>query len=72
MPSWQSSAKAYLIGIINGITITPVSYYPNDIVDDQSDKVSALLQCLLNEKENAEKPTRPSPHSSLSNAETSS
>ncbi|KIK50014.1 hypothetical protein GYMLUDRAFT_253347, partial [Collybiopsis luxurians FD-317 M1] len=55
MPSWQSQEKAYLLGIINGITITPVSYYPDDITDEQSDKVSALLQCLLNEKEEAEK-----------------
>ncbi|KIK64522.1 hypothetical protein GYMLUDRAFT_241067 [Collybiopsis luxurians FD-317 M1] len=38
-----SSAKAYLIGIINGITITPMSYYANDIVDDQSDKTFSAL-----------------------------
>ncbi|KIK50451.1 hypothetical protein GYMLUDRAFT_51208 [Collybiopsis luxurians FD-317 M1] len=55
MPSWQSQEKAYLLGIINGIMITPVSYYPDDITDEQSDKVSALLQCLLNKKEEAEK-----------------
>ncbi|KIK64483.1 hypothetical protein GYMLUDRAFT_241029 [Collybiopsis luxurians FD-317 M1] len=43
MPSWQSSEKAYIIRMISGITITPVSYYPNDIVDDQSDKTFSAL-----------------------------
>ncbi|KAH7881254.1 uncharacterized protein C8R40DRAFT_1164658 [Lentinula edodes] len=55
MPSWQSQEKAYLLGIINQIMITPVSYNTDDIIDDQSDKVTALIECLLGEKEDAEK-----------------
>ncbi|KAJ4485529.1 hypothetical protein J3R30DRAFT_3696891 [Lentinula aciculospora] len=54
MPTWQSQEKAYLLGIINQITITPVSRNPDDVVDGQSDKVTALIQCILNEKEDAE------------------
>ncbi|KAJ3713612.1 hypothetical protein C8R42DRAFT_727088 [Lentinula raphanica] len=55
MLTWQSQEKAYLLDIINQIQLTPVSYDPDDIVGEQSDKVSALIQCLLNEKEEAEK-----------------
>ncbi|KAJ3994224.1 hypothetical protein F5050DRAFT_1809806 [Lentinula boryana] len=55
MPTWESQEKAYLTDIIKQIMITPVSYNPDDIVGDQSDKVTALIQCLLNEKEDAEK-----------------
>lgn len=54
MPSWQSEEKMYLLSIINQINVTPVSYDPSDVVDGQSDKVAALLQCLLSEKEDAE------------------
>ncbi|KAJ3808003.1 hypothetical protein F5876DRAFT_46960 [Lentinula aff. lateritia] len=55
MPSWQSQEKGYLLDIINQIMITPVSYNTDDIIDDQSDKVTALIECLLGEKEDAEK-----------------
>ncbi|KAF9067218.1 hypothetical protein BDP27DRAFT_1329174 [Rhodocollybia butyracea] len=55
MPTWQSREKAYLLDIINNIMCTPVSYLPDDVIDEQSDKVTALIQCLLNEKEDAEK-----------------
>ncbi|KAE9404030.1 P-loop containing nucleoside triphosphate hydrolase protein [Gymnopus androsaceus JB14] len=52
MPSWGNEEKAYLLSVINQINLKPVSY--DDIVDNQSDKVTALLECLFGEKEDAE------------------
>ena len=37
MSSWKNSEKAYLLGILNQIVVSPVSYYPDDITDDSSD-----------------------------------
>lgn len=53
-PTWQDKEKAYLSSIIKRVTIAPVSYYPDDIVDDSSPKVQALIDCLLAEKEATE------------------
>lgn len=54
MSSWKNSEKAYLLGILNRIVVSPVSYYPDDITDDSCDKVRALVECLLAEKAEAE------------------
>lgn len=54
MSSWKNSEKAYLLGILNQIVVSPVSYYPDDITDDSSDKVRVLVECLLAEKAEAE------------------
>ncbi|KAG6909556.1 hypothetical protein DXG01_016804 [Tephrocybe rancida] len=52
--SWKSSEKAYLLKIINTVTVSPVSFYPEDIADECSDKVRALIEVLLSEKFDAE------------------
>lgn len=52
--SWKNQEKAYLLSILNQIVVTPVSYYADDVVDEQSDKVRALIDCLLSEKKNTE------------------
>lgn len=54
LPTWQDKEKVYLSNIISRVTVTPVSYYPDDIVDDSSPKVQALIDCLLAEKEATE------------------
>lgn len=54
MPSWQSEEKMYLLSIINRINVPLVSYDPDEIVDGQSNKVTALIECLLSEKKDAE------------------
>ncbi|KAG6828118.1 hypothetical protein H0H92_009139 [Tricholoma furcatifolium] len=52
--SWKNAEKAYLLSIIQRIIVTPVSYYPEDIADDCTDKVRVLIQTLLTEKYDAE------------------
>ncbi|KAJ7030465.1 hypothetical protein C8F04DRAFT_1113753 [Mycena alexandri] len=42
--------KRYLKGILDKIVVTPVSYSPDDIVEESSDKVRVLVECLLAEK----------------------
>ncbi|KAF8878584.1 hypothetical protein CPB84DRAFT_1794024 [Gymnopilus junonius] len=50
MVTWKHTEKAYLLGILERVVVSPVSYYPEDIGDDSSDKVRALIECLLVEK----------------------
>ncbi|KAJ7158709.1 hypothetical protein C8R46DRAFT_1002374 [Mycena filopes] len=45
-----NAEKLYLKGILESIHITPVSYFPDDIVEDTSDKVRVLVECILAEK----------------------
>lgn len=52
--NWKDGEKAYLLSILNQVVISPVSYYPDDIVDEASDKVQALINCLLLEKKDTE------------------
>lgn len=52
--NWKNQEKAYLLGILDQVAVTPVSHYPDDIVDDSSDKVRALIECLWHEKLEAE------------------
>ncbi|KAF9525584.1 hypothetical protein CPB83DRAFT_796071 [Crepidotus variabilis] len=54
MVSWRLSEKSYLLEILNEITLCPVSFYPEDISDDSSDKINVLIDCLLQEKEETE------------------
>lgn len=54
MPTWQNDEKKYLLSILDRISAMPVSYYADDIVDDSSDKVQALVKGLLKEKEETE------------------
>lgn len=48
--TWKNREKAYLLDIVNRIVVSPVSYYPDDISDECSAKVQALINILLNEK----------------------
>ncbi|KAJ7126945.1 hypothetical protein C8R44DRAFT_979675 [Mycena epipterygia] len=50
----KNTEKGYLNGILNRITVTPVSYYVDDIVEESSDKVRVLVECLLAEKSETE------------------
>jgi ERCC4-related helicase len=52
--NWKNEEKVYLLSILNQVVITPVSYYPDDIVGEASDKVQALIGCLLLEKKDTE------------------
>ncbi|KAG6855552.1 hypothetical protein H0H87_001109 [Tephrocybe sp. NHM501043] len=52
--TWKNSEKAYLLKIIESIVVSPVSYYPDDIVEECSGKVTALIETLLAEKLDAE------------------
>ncbi|KAF8963391.1 hypothetical protein BDZ97DRAFT_1919826 [Flammula alnicola] len=54
MVTWKSSEKGYLLSILDQVMVSPVSYYPDDIQDDLSDKIRALIECLLLEKAEAE------------------
>ena len=54
MVTWKRTEKTYLLSILERITPSPVSYYPDDIADDCSDKVRALIECLLLEKAEVE------------------
>lgn len=65
MMTWKSAEKRYLQGILNGLTLSPVSYYVDDIVDECSDKVRVLIQSLLDEKEEAEQGDSGEPYSGL-------
>ncbi|KAF9474151.1 P-loop containing nucleoside triphosphate hydrolase protein [Pholiota conissans] len=49
MMTWKQSEKDYLLGVVNEITVSEVSYYGDDIADDVSDKTRALIECLLTE-----------------------
>ena len=50
MASWKVSEKSHLRNILEKIHVNPVSYFPDDIADDCTDKVKVLLDCLLLEK----------------------
>ncbi|KAF8965408.1 hypothetical protein BDZ97DRAFT_1658958 [Flammula alnicola] len=54
MVTWKSSEKVYLSSILDQVVVSPVSYYADDIQDDLSDKIRALIECLLLEKAEAE------------------
>jgi endoribonuclease Dicer len=52
--AWKGKEKAYLLGLLNQVDISPVSYDPQDIVMGTSAKVQALVDCLNAEKADAE------------------
>ncbi|KAF5377899.1 hypothetical protein D9615_006820 [Tricholomella constricta] len=52
--TWKNQEKAYLLSIIERVAISPVSFYPDDIVEGSSDKVRSLIDTLLSEKSDAE------------------
>ena len=54
MVTWKNKEKEYLLSILKLITISPVSFYADDIADDASEKTKILIQCLLMEKVEAE------------------
>lgn len=54
MVSWRHSEKAYLLQALDKVSLTPVSYYPDDIDQGCTDKVNVLLECLLAEMAEAE------------------
>lgn len=54
MVSWRHSEKAYLLRALDKVSLTPVSYYPDDIDQCCTDKVNVLLECLLAEMAEAQ------------------
>ncbi|ESK92116.1 rna helicase rnase [Moniliophthora roreri MCA 2997] len=54
MKTWKVKEKVYLLSILDKISVMPPSYAPEDIAGDSSDKIAALIECLLHEKELAE------------------
>jgi hypothetical protein len=52
--TWRSEEKRYLLSILNRVTLSPVSYFEDDIITETSDKVRVLIQSLLDEKEEVE------------------
>ncbi|KAJ7903482.1 hypothetical protein B0H14DRAFT_2665029 [Mycena olivaceomarginata] len=50
----SGNEKAYLKEILDTIIVTPLSYYFEDIIEESSDKVRVLVECLLAEKLEAE------------------
>lgn len=54
MKSWRNSEKAYLSSILDTVKANPVSYNEDDINDDCSDKLKALIDTLLMEKAETE------------------
>ncbi|KDR84248.1 hypothetical protein GALMADRAFT_133594 [Galerina marginata CBS 339.88] len=54
MVTWKRTEKAYLLEILERVVISPVSYYPDDIESDCSDKIRVLIECLLMEKAEVE------------------
>jgi ERCC4-related helicase len=65
MRTWRNEEKRYLSQILEGVMLSPPSYYEDDIVGECSDKVRVLIEALLDEKEEAES------HSSSSSASAS-
>lgn len=49
MASWRLSEKAYLLSMLDKVSLTPTSYYPDDIVEGCTDKVNVLVECLVTE-----------------------
>jgi len=54
MRSWKNSEKRYLKGILARVIASPISYHPDDIADESSDKLRVLIEVLLHEKEETE------------------
>ena len=52
--TWEHEEKKYLLGILNRIVVTPISFEGEDVEDDSSEKANALIRCLLMEKVEAE------------------
>jgi endoribonuclease Dicer len=50
----KNTEKGYLLSILDRVVVTPVSYSDADIVDESSDKVRVLVDCLLAEKSETE------------------
>ncbi|RDB26530.1 Dicer-like protein 2 [Hypsizygus marmoreus] len=52
--NWKNQEKAYLLSILEQVVVSPVSYYPDDIMEEASDKVRALIETFLSEKSDTE------------------
>ncbi|KAF8891292.1 hypothetical protein BD779DRAFT_1670921 [Infundibulicybe gibba] len=52
--TWRDTEKAYLLSLLNTLVLSPVSYHPDDILEECSDKVRVLTQCLISEKTDTE------------------
>ncbi|KAG5643730.1 hypothetical protein DXG03_009720 [Asterophora parasitica] len=48
--TWKNQEKVYLLSIIERVAVVPVSFYPDDVLEESSDKVRALIDILLSEK----------------------
>jgi len=46
----EPTERSHLLGILNSVIPTPISYHVDDIMEDSSDKVQSLVTLLLNEK----------------------
>jgi endoribonuclease Dicer len=47
---WNKKEKHYLLSILSRVHVVPVSYEDKDVVSGVTDKVEALIECLLKEK----------------------
>ncbi|KAI5895582.1 P-loop containing nucleoside triphosphate hydrolase protein [Schizophyllum commune H4-8] len=54
LSSWGNKEKKYLLDILDRVHVNPVSLAPDDILDDSTEKVHALVNTLLSEKAEAE------------------
>ncbi|TRM58708.1 hypothetical protein BD626DRAFT_410125 [Schizophyllum amplum] len=54
LSSWGNQEKKYLLGILDRVAVNPVSYAADDILDDSTEKVHALVNTLVHEKFEAE------------------
>ncbi|GLB38832.1 putative helicase family. Dicer subfamily protein [Lyophyllum shimeji] len=52
--TWKNEEKVYLLSILERVAVMPVSFYPDDVLEETSDKVRALIDTLLFEKFDAE------------------
>ena len=52
--SWKGTEKNYLLKILNGVNPIAVSFFEDDVLDELSPKVTALVKCLLHQKAEAE------------------
>ncbi|KAF8876387.1 hypothetical protein BD779DRAFT_1677791 [Infundibulicybe gibba] len=52
--NWKNVEKTYLLGLLDTVVLSPVSYYPDDILEECSDKVRVLIECLIAEKMDTE------------------
>lgn len=64
MSTWRRTEKAYLLSILERMHVDPPSYFPDEIIEDASDKLRVLVSTLLEEKKETEA-VQSSPYSAI-------